>query len=93
MKAAEITLKQLAQDAINVCDASNMSGVLRGWTRAMDSLRQIMPTADTACLNRHPINKLWAYKVYSLACGEPLDSESGNATFLEAYSWCKQHAE
>lgn len=92
MHNAPKSLQQLAADAITIQDASNLSGLVYSWAEAMDELREVMPTASTETINRHPINKLWAYKVYSLACGEPLDSAHADQVFGEAYQWCKDHA-
>jgi hypothetical protein len=61
------TLSELAQEALDVQNACNLSGVVHGWSRAISDLRKLMPTADTEAINRHPINKLWADKVADLA--------------------------
>jgi len=83
------TLIQLANEAIQIQDASNLSGLVHGWSRAITQLREVMPTADTQTINRHPINKMWAYKVYSLACGEPFHHEEAEK-FNMAYQWCRE---
>lgn len=83
------TLIQLAREAINIQDASNLSGLVHGWGWAITQLREVMPLASTETINRHPISKLWAYKLYSLACGEPLDSMQADQTFGAAYEWCQ----
>jgi hypothetical protein len=85
------TLADLAQEAIQIQDACNLSGLVHGWSRAITELREIMPTAGTSEINRHPINKLWAYKVYSLACHEDM-SDRGYEEFKFAYNWCKEHS-
>lgn len=60
------TLPELAQEVLAVQDACNLSGVVHSWSRAISSLRELMPTAGTEAINRHPINKLWAAKVADL---------------------------
>lgn len=60
------TLPELAQQVLDVQDACNLSGVVHAWSRAITNLRELMPTAGTDALNRHPINKLWADKVAHL---------------------------
>lgn len=82
------TLAELAAEAIQIQDASNLSGLVHGWSRAVGELRLLMPSAGTDTINRHPINKMWAFKLYSLACYEPLDDKAGVA-FGDAYDHCK----
>lgn len=61
------TLPELAQQVLDVQDACNLSGVVHAWSAAITNLRELMPTAGTDAINRHPINKLWADKVAQLA--------------------------
>lgn len=88
-----VSLRQLAQQAIDIQDASNLSGLAKAWGEVQTQLREIMPSIGTRELNKHPINKLWAYKLYSLACGEPLDSFTADQVFGESYNWCKDLVE
>lgn len=60
------TLPELAQQVLDVQDACNLSGVVHAWSAAITNLRELMPTAGTEVINRHPINKLWADKVAHL---------------------------
>lgn len=83
------TLSILALEAIAIQNASNLCGLVQGWHRAMLALRDIMPTNEA--LSRHPINKMWAAKVYSLACSEPLD-ENSQREYGMAYQWCLDHS-
>lgn len=80
------TLKELAKLAIEVQDACNLSGVVHAFSRAMSDLREIMPNADTAAINRHPITKLWVAKLYDL-CGFGL---SDHEVFRDAYHTCHE---
>ena len=56
-------LKQLAQEAIAVQNACNLSGVVHGFSRAISELRQNLPNAGTEQINRHPICVLWGSKI------------------------------
>lgn len=75
------TLQQLAQEAINVQDACNLSGVVHGWSRAMEDLcEHLCASGGTEHRNTHPINQLWASKCHDLARMGMSDYEQyGNA--------------
>ena len=76
------SLKELAKDALNVQNACNLSGVVHGFSRAMEALYITCPglrSEDTEKRNRHPIAVLWASKVASLTGCEYGD------TFSKAY--------
>jgi hypothetical protein len=63
------TLKDLAKEALSVQDASNLSGVVHSWSRAITRLRALLEQNNkggTHAVNTHPINQLWADKVASL---------------------------
>lgn len=83
------TLKELAQEAIEVQDACNLSGVVHGWHRSMEELCEVLRTnsnfAGTDEINHHPINKLWASKVHDLASMGLSDFEEWG----KAYDACK----
>lgn len=52
------SLRDLAREALDVQDASNLSGVVHGWSRSISELRALLPAAGTADINCHPINRL-----------------------------------
>jgi hypothetical protein len=60
------TLQELAKEALQVQNASNLSGVLHAFTRALKDLRVHCPSGSDE-LHQHPITKLWADKISSLA--------------------------
>lgn len=65
------TLKQLAQDAIDVQSACNLSGVVHGFSRAITDLREALSAegiSSTEAINTHPIAVMWADKVGTLTC-------------------------
>ncbi len=84
-----VSLRQLAQQAIDIQDTCNLSGLAKSWGEVQTQLREVMPTIGTQEMNHHPINKMWAYKLYSLACGEPFDPLSA-VNFEGAYTWCQE---
>jgi len=65
------TLQELAEEAIQIQDACNLSGLVHAWSRAIADLREhwenkTIPCTCTTEFNRHPINRLWASKVHDL---------------------------
>lgn len=56
------TLKQLAQDALDVQNACNLSGVVKGFDRAIADLKSQLGSD----INHHPIVLLWLDKIASL---------------------------
>jgi hypothetical protein len=78
----------LAREAITIQDASNISGVSRGFCAAITELREIMPTIDSTALARHPIVRLWASKIHDMAGMGLSDLDE----FHKAYEWCKEQA-
>jgi hypothetical protein len=82
------TLKELAQEAIDVQDACNLSGVVHGWHRAMEDLCDILRDSGTDGRNTHPINQMWASKCHDLARMGTSDWEQ----YSKAYDACKKLA-
>ena len=62
------TLQQLAQEAMDVQDASNLCGVVQGFARAMLDLTDLYRDKGTDFIKSHFITIAWADKVNSL-CG------------------------
>lgn len=84
------TLKELAQEALDVQDACNLSGVIHGWSRSITDLRAIVEketgaSFSTDTLNRHPVNVLWADKVASLA-----GVTTASVRTFDAYYKCRE---
>lgn len=59
-------IKKLAQDAIDVQDASNLVGVVISFSEALINLRQVFPNLSTKEINEHPIAVLYSSKIASL---------------------------
>jgi hypothetical protein len=85
MEVVMRTLKQLAQDALNVQDASNLMGVVISFNNAMVELRRIYPSEGTEFINTHPIAQLWIDKLADLARCCDRDPEA----FSKAYQYAK----
>jgi hypothetical protein len=77
------TLKELAQESLDVQNASNLSGVVHGFSRAITDLRAHLesePGFSTYKLNVHPICQLWSDKIASLT-----NTQSFNDVTADAY--------
>lgn len=87
-----MSLEKLAQDAINVQDACNLSGVVHGFSRAITALREALTEAklptDTDAINQHPIAKLWASKIHDLTRMGMSDA----IAYADAYEACQKLA-
>jgi hypothetical protein len=81
------TIKELCQDALNVQNACNLSGVAISFGQAMRDLRAIEPNLSTDQLNTHPIAVLWSSKIASLTGSE------GASEFSKAYNACCDYVE
>ena|SRR3990167_6879392 len=87
-------LRKAANDAINVQDACNLSGVLYTWARHQEVLRDVCKGNGSPEYFHHPVNIMFASKVASLMRVET-DSLGGIRTdpdhdaFGPAYDWCK----
>lgn len=82
------TLAELAQEAIEIQDACNLSGLVFGWARCMERFNQLLPGIGTDARNKHPIHYLWSDKLASLT-GAQLP-ESGQ--YSAQYDACKKLA-
>ena len=67
-QSAEQKLAQLAQEALDVQNASNLCGIAQSFARAMVELNTISGGyGGTDWVNQHPITRLWISKFMSLA--------------------------
>jgi hypothetical protein len=82
------TLAELAREALTIQNASNLSGLVHGWSRSMTRLRELLPNADTRTINYHPVSKMWASKVHELTCM----GFSESVAFSEALAACEELA-
>jgi hypothetical protein len=83
---ARRTLAQLAQEALDVQDACNLSGVALGFGRAMADLRHVIGGGDE--LRRHPVTVLWLDKLNDMT-----GRVDGYAVFSTAYAQVQAYAD
>jgi hypothetical protein len=87
------TLKQLANDAIQMQDACNGLAIANGFGRAMTDLREALNEAgeptDTDVFRSHPVYRMWASKIHDLAGLGLSDCDR----YGDAYKWCSEQAE
>lgn len=79
------TMKELAQEALDVQDACNLSGVVHGFSRAITNLRELLPRAGTDEINGHPLCALWADKIAHLS-----GTQAWNERVIAAYAWANK---
>lgn len=77
--------KGLAQEALNIQDGCNLSGIVHGFSRAISTLRKICPDKGTDWYNQHPICVLWADKIAQLA---GVQNISDTNTYSKSFKWC-----
>ena len=80
------TMKELAKEAIDIQNASNLSGIVHSFSRTITELRELLNKEEgfsTEKLNQHPVCVLYSDKITSLT-----DSYSVN-TFSKAYEWAE----
>jgi hypothetical protein len=92
----EFTLQELAQRALDMQNAVNMSGLLHSWYQDCCRLKAILRDIPgyhftTEKANRHPIMQLWAAKLADLA-GFNLVSAAASEVFSGAYEECRHMA-
>ena len=74
------SLKELAQDALRVQDACNLSGVAHGFARTMSALNDIEGLGGTDARNNHPIARVWADKIAHLTGTQTFGDDGGTLT-------------
>jgi len=86
---AEMSLKQAAQQALDIQDACNLSGVAFAFARAMQAVCDAGRDKGTEWKNSHPVVTLHLLKMEELnGCGSTLHS-----SYDEAETQCRLLAE
>lgn len=84
------TLSELAQQALTIQDACNPLGLTKGYAEALQELTDILRASgssfDTAAICAHPINRLWASKLHSLAGLGTLS----HIRYVDALKYCQR---
>lgn len=78
-----MTIKQMAQQAIDVQSACNLSGVVASFRNIVESMR-IEHGMHTEACNQHPVSRLFAAHVIELTRMGMADHDMYRA----AYQWC-----
>ena len=89
------TLKQMAQMAMDLQDACNLSGIVHTFSDVMKDLRGILSKEEnfsTEILNKHPICVLFTGKIASLTGYDISDEHRmpGINTFSDSYNWAQE---
>lgn len=82
------TQRELAQEAIDIQNACNLSGLVHSWAKVVMELRRMFPDMSTTFYNTHPVNQLWASKVHDLTRMGLSDTDA----FIKAYEACQKLA-
>lgn len=83
--------KSMAQEALDVQDACNLSGVVHSFSRIITEVRnrlELDGTIGTEAVNRHPVCILFSDKIAHLTGTQML----GNDAVANAYRWAHQQA-
>lgn len=83
----EKTIKDLANEALLVQDACNLSGIVHSFSRAITRLRELYPDKGTEFYNTHPVCVLFSDKIASLTGSMSISN------FDKAYRECQNLAE
>ncbi len=86
-------LRKIAQTAMGVQDACNLTAVANGFARELMQLRGCLKELglpdDTDAIRAHPVVRLWAYKIALLAGVIPQGHDYAS-TFAVDYNACDQ---
>jgi hypothetical protein len=88
-----MTLKQAAQQALDVQSACNLRAVLGAYLRVWEAIRDAQPTSGPALwvVPTHPILQLFAVQVAHLTCsGATIDG--AGLDYFRAHDWCERTA-
>ena len=84
-----MSLKKAAENALNVQNACNLSGVLKSFARDMDAVCDACRDQGTDAWNTHPIVQLYVTQLVWLAFGETVDHDQ----YTAAHNECERLAE
>lgn len=82
------TMQQLAQEVLDVQNASNLCGVAQAFARAMSDLQRLL--ASSSQVASHPITRLWIDKMESLA---GMAQQGLGTEYSEVYGLARRDAE
>jgi hypothetical protein len=77
VRQGRASLGELARTALTIQEACNGSGLAHGLAEVHSDLRLLFPDEGTEFFNRHPIVRLWIYKLADLARLRPSPDDFG----------------
>ncbi len=80
-----MTEKQICQMALDVQNASNLSGVAHSFARILGELRNLPAMTGNKWLHAHPASVLFADKIASLCNCQDLGTDVVMAAYREVY--------
>lgn len=88
------SLKELAQSALDVQSACNLSGVVHSFSRDITDLREHLTKEmgdnfSTTALNEHPICFLYSVQIAHLTKTNVMSDDFD--AYSKAYDWCVKH--
>lgn len=84
-----MTSQQIAQSALDVQTACNLSGVAQSFARVMLAIRALPDCTGTDYTNRHPAARLYADQIMYLSGG---GTGADGETYRAAYAACERLA-
>lgn len=86
------TMKELAQEAIDCQNASNLSGLVHAFSRSITDLRAHLEKEfgdkfSTNMVNEHPISVMFSTQIAFLTRTSGSGCENANL-YRKAYEWC-----
>jgi len=93
-------MKQLAQNALDVQSASNLSGIIHSFSSDISDLRSLLTQAaksqeeapGTDDINSHPVCVLYSAQISFLTKTSPVGCEDVEL-YRKAYEWAKKQVE
>lgn len=86
-----MTLKEMAQSALDVQTACNLSGVARSFAEVMSALRASADCTGTEWANTHPVARLYAEQIAHLSGAGPGDPSTYSAAYDKCVEWANYH--
>lgn len=80
--------KQRWQEALQIQDAANLSGLVHSFPKVIDDVWEEAREVGqgTRYVNEHPLVRLWLDKLCHLARIQTIDHEAGTQRIMDAYA-------
>ncbi len=83
------SIRELASEALAVQNACNLSGVVNGFSRALEHLRAQPDARGNDWLHAHPVTLLWADKIASLTGTQVIAQDAVMAAYRACHNLAK----